>query len=640
MISQEAYQAAHKYLQGVPEGGMLPAINMALSSNPNLSLTQLITAHRLLTQQQQQQQAMQAVQQAQQGGGLPGQAPQPTTVAQDIQQQLAQVNPQLEQQVIGSAAQPDRESGIAGLDTGDSFGQTLHAAGGGIIAFAEGEKVPKPDGDEAAHAKYNQALRNSGLQSIVDYTGALAADVARIPSQVIPWDWEEFERTGKLQKGYEKTGFFPITRDVSDMQAGRSAGYDKTIQQAKDTSQAAPVGNITFDPMKGGVQINPIKSPQGDTRNAAMDEFMAAQNAAANTRAVAPAAPTAPAAPATKAPPAMIAPSGAEVETSPAMKAAWDAVNAQRAKSEKMFSSIEAPAKMTRDQSDAAAEARYNAALARNGIDPDAYKTRVSELKEQAMQAKQDRDVDLYMAAAKGFFAMAGGSSQYALKNIADGLGVGTDAARGALVEYRKGEKARMDSIAALNQAHRADVLGREDKKQSAWEKYETNQEKWREAQLKVAEHLGVSAIAQGQILATREGTLQAAKDAAKARAQAASSAAEDRKLIAEARLDETKRKNAEEERRLNAQYYQRAEEKHPLRQKGSPLFTALAELESVQSDLAIPKNSKNPDLLTKENALRTRIAKYQDQIANESAAEATRMMNAQSKFKYLGVKE
>ena len=578
MISQEAYQAAQKHLQGVPENGMLPAISAALSSNPNLSLTQLITAHKLLTQQQQQQQQQQAVQQAQQGGGQPGQPPQPTTVAQDVQQQLSQINPQLEEQVMSSAAQPARQGGIAGLDTGDSFGQTLHAAQGGIIAFSERGEVPEPEGDEKQQTSDRKAVLDT-----VKRLGAAGLDIATLPGRGLAGAFES-----AVTRPLRAVGV-PIPYLPKEFYGGDASSmtpyYDKI--RAED---AAPA---------------PVPTPAPPSA----EEYVATGGPRS-----APAAPTRP---------TMIAPSNApvpvektEAETSPAMKKAWDAVAAQQAKSDKMFASIKAPQEMTRGQSDTAAEERYNAALARNGIDPNAHKERGSQLKEQATQARQDRDVDLYMAAAQGFFRWAGGTSQYAMKNMADGLGVGTKAAHDALAEYRAGEKARLASIDAANQAHRADVLGREDKKQAAWDKYEGLQEKWRESQAKVAEHLGVSALAQGQLLATREGTQQAAKDAALGRRQAAGDASALRREIAMGRQEENERAHraAEINRRDNLFRLNRKE--HRSAPALQTLYGQLTDLEAQHSQ------KPSPDLASRINALRTQAKTMYDQISSDAASD------------------
>jgi len=73
---------------------------------------------------------------------------------------------------------------------------------------------------------------------------------------------------------------------------------------------------------------------------------------------------------------------------------------------------------------------------------------------------------------------MAGGTSQYALKNMADGFGVTTKAVTEAEKEYRKGEMARKASIDTLKQAQRAEAIGDSDKILQARDKHEALVEK------------------------------------------------------------------------------------------------------------------------------------------------------------------
>ena len=129
MISPQALYAAKTHLQGVPDDQMLPAIGTVLGKYPNMSLVQLIAAHKALTAQNEQEQAQRVTGLANQGGGMQPQAPAPTTVAQDTIGQLSQVDPRLEQQIMSRAAQPAREGGIAGH--GDAIVRTAGGVGQG-----------------------------------------------------------------------------------------------------------------------------------------------------------------------------------------------------------------------------------------------------------------------------------------------------------------------------------------------------------------------------------------------------------------------------------------------------------------------------------------------------------------------------
>lgn len=167
-----------------------------------------------------------------------------TKTAMQGQQAQQQLNkPSVKDQLVQESQMPESQ-GIGQL-AAQNMNEVVRVAQGGIIGFADGTSVS---------AKYNQALRNSAPQSAIDYVGAAAADLASLPGQAVSWDWDEFERTGKLQKKYETSGFFPITRDVADMQAGRSEGYN-----TPQTSATSTGSNVAFDPMRGGVQLRALK---------------------------------------------------------------------------------------------------------------------------------------------------------------------------------------------------------------------------------------------------------------------------------------------------------------------------------------------------------------------------------------------
>jgi hypothetical protein len=112
------------------------------------------------------------------------------------------------------------------------------------------------------------------------------------------------------------------------------------------------------------------------------------------------------------------------------------------------------------------------------GLESEGHKERIDQLKGQAQQARDDRDQDRWLAAAQGFFAMGAGRSQYAMQNMAEGLGIGTKQLQSVEKEYRAGEKARLDSIAALKQAERAEKLGNFDQAVKFQEKREDLEQK------------------------------------------------------------------------------------------------------------------------------------------------------------------
>jgi hypothetical protein len=119
--------------------------------------------------------------------------------------------------------------------------------------------------------------------------------------------------------------------------------------------------------------------------------------------------------------------------------------------------------------------ARHEAMDRKLGVDPGAtkkfFEDQAKGFTEQATQARQDRNVNLWMSAANGFFAMAGGMSPYAMKNFADGLGVGTKQATVALNDYRnidreiaKNQRDMSKLQLQTNMGHAEKYAAREDK--------------------------------------------------------------------------------------------------------------------------------------------------------------------------------
>ena len=147
------------------------------------------------------------------------------------------------------------------------------------------------------------------------------------------------------------------------------------------------------------------------------------------------------------------------------------------------------------------------------------------------------------MAAAAGFFSMAGGTSPYALKNMADGFGVTVKNVMEAEKSYRASEKDRQASLVAYKQAQRAEVLGLEDKKAASILEGKKFEERSKENLLKVGQHLGTTALqvkGLAQSKAEHEQTSrQNAALSAQARMQAAQLAAKGHYNQAQAMNDE-----------------------------------------------------------------------------------------------------
>ena len=130
-------------------------------------------------------------------------------------------------------------------------------------------------------------------------------------------------------------------------------------------------------------------------------------------------------------------------------------------------------------------EEQYNARhdkIAKDlGVDPAStkkfFEAQVGKLTEQAVQARQDRNVDLWMSAAQGFFAMAGGTSPHAMKNFADGLGVGTKQMTAALHEYKGIERDITKNQREIEKLQISANMGHAEKKSERMDKYLGRQE-------------------------------------------------------------------------------------------------------------------------------------------------------------------
>jgi hypothetical protein len=76
-------------------------------------------------------------------------------------------------------------------------------------------------------------------------------------------------------------------------------------------------------------------------------------------------------------------------------------------------------------------------------------------------------------------------------------------------------------------------------------------------------------------------------------------------------------------------------QKQHPLMTRGT-LPNKLTELENARSLLAT--NPTKPDFIKSVNDLTVQVDRMQDQVANDTAKDAARMIGAASKFKYVGV--
>jgi len=108
------------------------------------------------------------------------------------------------------------------------------------------------------------------------------------------------------------------------------------------------------------------------------------------------------------------------------------------------------------------------------GLKDEFGKEQVDRLAGLARQAKQDRDVNLWLSAATGFFAMGAGKSPYALQNFAAGAGIGTEQASRALGAYNKHQYEMNQAQFDIDKARRAERRGDFESYQTHMQRAET----------------------------------------------------------------------------------------------------------------------------------------------------------------------
>lgn len=94
------------------------------------------------------------------------------------------------------------------------------------------------------------------------------------------------------------------------------------------------------------------------------------------------------------------------------------------------------------------------------GVTGEAGEAQKQAFEKEAAQAADDKKEMLWMSLIKGGLAAAGGTSQHAIKNIADGFGIGLDDAAKGMKELKLAEKERNRGLAAIEEARRAEKRG------------------------------------------------------------------------------------------------------------------------------------------------------------------------------------
>jgi hypothetical protein len=206
---------------------------------------------------------------------------------------------------------------------------------------------------------------------------------------------------------------------------------------------------------------------------------------------------------------------------------------------------------------------------------------RLAELKEQGAQALKERDADRWLAVAMGGFAAAAGSSPYALKNFAEGLGLTTKEIATVNKDFRKANDALKKAEREERKADRLEQMGMDDKA------YQVRQN---------AEKFNLDAQQANQSFKANIEQTKAYRDVAAMRMREtqalAGERAEDRKFLQQQKLDADK-----EGKLLRAR--QEVE-------KSKPLVDLGMRINDVQSRLASAKGDKATKLNTELEALYT----------------------------------
>lgn len=605
---------AAQRLQGVPEAEMFGALSNALTTSPQVSLSGLIAAHKMLQAEAAKKQVMQAQAMAAQGSGLPGMMPQQQgTVAQQVAQALANTRAEVAQTQPQPHMDP-REGGVTALDAGN-VGE--HYNTGGIVAFAGesaeeagglGQLVSTPDELDALGA-----ARDEARQRFISATPPGTLTLRRNPAAGEAY--EELRRRyreadERLKRALPSSLPAVTGRPMYGLSAVAPAvpalAFPSTNAPTAPTTPAAPAA-----PPASGHGPALVPPPQ--------DTPPVRAPAAAPARPAAPAAPT-------------------RFDTS-AIDARFrqerEELDEEQRRAEGMLSELDNRARPSLQAITAEQAIQKKAALAAEGIPDVPYKERIDKLASEAGKAKQERDVDRLLAAAQGFFAMGASKSPYALQAFSEGLGITAKELRGVEADYRKAEAARLDKMEALKQAHRAEVLGDQKLATELYDKALTRDEQERESTRRFAGGILTNTMNRKAALTQSQATITSGLMQRDASLASTAAQREQTAAYRQAQLEETRRRNLESERQRIAKFYLDAQKAHPLMEKNSALQTALTALEQLDDQLAAPGKSKDPTLLTKREELATRIVRYKNQVDNDSMATARRMMG--SGFTYLG---
>ena len=530
-------------------GALLKAAGMGAD------LQNLIVAQKQVKTKQQEDTIRDLQNRLAQATGMPEQ--QNTTVEEDVRKML--------QQEVES-----RQGGIADLDTGN-LGDNY--AGGGIVAFTDNKDQPvQADMPTSPAGRWASSVLQSMRKE-----GAEAAEKQAAENKI------------RIQHGMAAGPLGVFMNQSDEQRAAAQAAIAGVNNPAAAPAPAAPV---------------PADAPQtsGADSGAPTDRDPATGRRIINGRvedapAGAPAPSTSPLAPR---PSGYAAPSGApavdsaDSDHTKLMATLQGNIDEGRALLKKGIQ----PREVNKTAGEHAADLREqdNAYLKARGLPTaeESMKERLDNLATAGREARNNRDVDRWMAAAQGFFAMAGGKSQYAMQNMAEGLNIGVKELRAVEQDYRKIDQLQKDKAELLKEATRQEARGDFAKGDALRKEIDDRNAKIDATNLTVAERLlHYSGDAMGRAIAAKSAN-DARKAADAARAQAAEIAATGRQDL----LNERKESRIERDTQNRSQLYLNAVRTHPLNLGNKALPTLEADL--MRSD---PKTAKEKEAHNKLEA-------------------------------------
>ena len=483
-------------------GALLKAAGMGAD------LQNLIVAQKQVKTKQQEDTIRDLQNRLAQATGMPEQ--QSTTVKEDVSNML--------QREVES-----RQGGIVDLDTGRLYPQrdTDNLAGGGIVAF--------DDGGDVRHFQTAGAV--TAEPNMVESRG-LALDAARDALNANKAEALKANRALGLLGRRNQPGIFA---EYTNRQAELQNAVNKAQAEYVEALGPVPGGmaKSVFQPISTlGATNTPASVPAPAAKLESGDGPTQISLGGLRDR-EAPAPSTSPLAPR---PSSYAAPSGA-----PAVDSAdsdhtklmatlqgnadeGEALLKKSIRTPETLKTAEEYAALSREQENAFLKARNLPTV------EESMKERLDNLATAGREARNNRDVDRWMAVAQGFFAMAGGKSQYAMQNMADGLNIGVKELRAVEQDYRKIDQLQKDKAELLKEATRQEARGDFAKGQTLRKEAEDRRDKIEASNLVVAERLlHYSGDAMGRAIAAKSAN-DARKEATLLRTQQAGIAAQDRK--------------------------------------------------------------------------------------------------------------